>query len=241
MKNISKKKSFFKELIRQFSGEAILFGIILYFVIAGIIGYFVTDYQDINLRIIKGMGVGFSIIWVGAIIIFFGFFIIELITYDINKIKAIKRYTYLPLTVEEIKQSIKNGLFSTEESYIKYICDQLRYGSLWGLLDCNSIKFTNADLVLMCKSVEEVYKSPVVFTHEEFYEYLKEYKGASPFEFKTREYNIDSEDIWFGIIDSEHVEIFCTDMGLAEEVVKNIDLEYTIYNVEERTFKNSKR
>lgn len=227
-----------KELIMHFQGALILFGIILYFVIAGIIGYFVTDYQNIGLRVFKGIEIGLLIVWAGTVIIFFGFIIISFITFNISKIKAIKRYTYLPLTVEEIKQSIKNGLFSTKESYIKYICDQLRYESLWGFFDCNSIKFTNADLVLMCKSVEEFYKSPIVFTYEEFYEYLKEFKGASPFEFKTEEYNIDSKDIWLDIIAPKHVSIFCTDMSLAKKTIRDTNLECTIYNVEERTLKS---
>lgn len=45
-----------KELIMHFQGALILFGIILYFVIAGIIGYFVTDYQNISLRVFKSTG-----------------------------------------------------------------------------------------------------------------------------------------------------------------------------------------
>ena len=43
MENMNKKNCFFKELIRRFSDKAILFRIILYFVIAGLIGYFVTE------------------------------------------------------------------------------------------------------------------------------------------------------------------------------------------------------
>lgn len=225
MRNISKKESSVKEFLKQFWNIRTLFGIILYFVIAGIIGCFVTDYQSIILRFIKGIEYGFLIIF-GILIID----IIEFVTYIINKIKAIKRYTYLPLTVEDIKQSIKNGLFSTKESYIKYICDQLRYESIWGLLNCNSIKLTNIDLVLLCKSVEEVYKSPIVFTYEEFYKYFKKYKGASPFEYKgISPFEFKTEEY---LINPKYVEIFCTDMNLAEEVVKDTDLEYTIYNVE---------
>lgn len=46
---------------------------------------------------------------------------------------------------------------------------------------------------------------------------------------------IDSKSIWLGIINSKHIEIFCTDMSLAEEVVKDTAIEYTIYNVEKNT------
>lgn len=232
MENISKKKSFFKELIKQFLGKEILFfGIILYFIIAGIIGYSVTNYQNISLRVLKGMGIGFLILFIGMTIIFVELLLIEVITFNINKIKAIKRYTYLPLTVEEINQSIKNGLFSTEESYIKYICDQLRYKSLWGSFDYASVKFTNADLILLCRSVEEVYEQPVVLNYNH-YLYCMPYNYTSPFAFIVGIYNID-DAIWDADEENEIV-IFCTDKSKVKdyvEVHKNIK-KYTLYDVE---------
>ncbi len=242
MENFQKKKSFSKELIKQFSVGLTALAIILYFATMGTIGYFVINYEDTGNRIFAGFLYGILLITVA----FFFYLIVMLIADNIvlvvNKIKAVKRYTYLPLTVEEIRQGIKNALFLTEESYIRYICEQLRYHGLKYMLNLfgyKSIKLTNEDLILLCKSVEEIYGSPVVFTYEKFYEYLKKYNAAFLFEFKTEENNIDSESVWLDFRDSKHIAIFCTDMNLAEEVIKDTDLEYVIYNVAEEKIKIS--
>ena len=95
--NISKKKSFLGEFLKEYVPDLIVAFGFLYFTVAGIIGNLVSKEDNIVARILNGLMTGFFVAF--GIIAVLG--IIALIYWDIktniNRIKAIKRYIYLPL------------------------------------------------------------------------------------------------------------------------------------------------
>ncbi len=73
-----------------------------------------------------------------------GVIVIAIVT-GITHIIAVKRYTYLPLTVDEVKEAINAGLFKdTPESYIDYLTKQMKYFD-------SSITFSVNDMKMIIK------------------------------------------------------------------------------------------
>lgn len=63
---------------------------------------------------------------------FINYVIIGGICYFISKCKAIKRYIYLPLGENEVRECISIGVFEDNvESYITYLIKQMRYGNTY--------------------------------------------------------------------------------------------------------------
>ena len=52
------------------------------------------------------------------------------IPFAIHKVRAVYNYTYLPLTVDEIRDALDKGIISSKEDYIRLILDSLRYGAM---------------------------------------------------------------------------------------------------------------
>ena len=98
--------------------------------------------------------------------------VIAIVT-GITHITAVKRYTYLPLTVDEVKESINAGLFEdTPESYIDYFTKQMKY--LGG-----SVIFSIDDMKIITKTVKEIWnesfklnKDFLIRNEIESYDYL---------------------------------------------------------------------
>lgn len=182
--DISKKKSFFGEFLKEYILSLIAAFGFLYCTVAGIIGNFVSKKYNAVDRIFDGVMIGFLV----AFGIFIVLWIITLIycniKTNINKINAIKRYTYLPLTADELRLKIDKGdIFKNPADYIKYICEQMRYYSE-STNEYKSLKLTMADLLTLCRTYEEVYKDLIVFKNED-YKYFNRFNKAFPFEFKT--------------------------------------------------------
>ena len=79
--------------------------------------------------------------------------VIAIVT-GITHIIAVKRYTYLPLTVDEVKEAINAGLFKdTPESYIDYLTKQMKYFD-------SSITFSVNDMKMIIKTVKEIWDKP---------------------------------------------------------------------------------
>ena len=95
-------------------------------------------------------GVIFMLLIAFAII---GVIVIAIVT-GITHIIAVKRYTYLPLTVDEVKEAINAGLFKdTPESYIDYLTKQMKYFD-------SSITFSVNDMKMIIKTVKEIWDKP---------------------------------------------------------------------------------
>ena len=157
---------------------------------------------------------------------------------NINKINAIKRYTYLPLTADELRLKInKESIFKNPADYIKYICEQMRYYSE-STNEYKSLKLTMADLLTLCRTYEEVYEDLIVFKNED-YKYFNRFNKAFPFEFKTFENTyIKSDDILDKISDKEIV-IFCSDKTLAEAYLSGYKGQAVIYYVKDKLLTKS--
>ena len=228
--DISKKKSFFGEFLKEYILSLIAAFGFLYLVTAGVIGNLVSKKDNIVDRIFDGMVTGI----LAALVIFIVLWIITLIycniKTNINKINAIKRYTYLPLTADELRLKInKESIFKNPADYIKYICEQMRYYSE-STNEYKSLKLTMADLLTLCRTYEEVYED---------YKYFNRFNKAFPFEFKTFENTyIKSDDILDKISDKEIV-IFCSDKTLAEAYLSGYKGQAVIYYVKDKLLTKS--
>lgn len=236
--NISKKKSFLGEFLKEYVLYLIVAFGFLYLTVAGIIGNLVSKEDNIIDRIFDGMVTGI----LAALGIFIVLWIITLIycniKTNINKINAIKRYTYLPLTADELRLKInKESIFKNPADYIKYICEQMRYYSE-STNEYKSLKLTMADLLTLCRTYEEVYEDLIVFKNED-YKYFNRFNKAFPFEFKTFENTyIKSDDILDKISDKEIV-IFCSDKTLAEVYLSGYKGQAVIYYVKDKLLTKS--
>ena len=93
------------------------------------------------------VGIIFILLVAFAII---GGIVIAIVT-GITHITAVKRYTYLPLTTNEVREAINAGLFKdTPESYIDYLTKQMQYFSC-------SITFSADDMKMITKTVKEIW------------------------------------------------------------------------------------
>lgn len=236
--DISKKKSFFGEFLKEYILSLIAAFGFLYFTVAGIIGNFLSKEDNMAARIFDGVMIGFLVAL--GIIMVLGIVILVYcnIKTNINKINAIKRYTYLPLTADELRLKInKESIFKNPADYIKYICEQMRYYSE-STNEYKSLKLTMADLLTLCRTYEEVYKDLIVFKNED-YKYFNRFNKAFPFEFKTFENTyIKSDDILDKISDKEIV-IFCSDKTLAEAYLSGYKGQAVIYYVKDKLLTKS--
>lgn len=231
--DISKKKSFLWEFLKEYILHFIAALILLYFTVAGIIGNFVSKKDNAVDRIFDGVMIGFLVAFGIVIVLWIIMFVYCNIKTNINKINAIKRYTYLPLTADELRLKInKESIFKNPADYIKYICEQMRYYSE-STNEYKSLKLTMADLLTLCRTYEEVYEDLIVFKNED-YKYFDRFNKAFPFEFKTFENTyIKSDDILDKISDKEIV-IFCSNETLAEAYLSSYKGRAVIYNVANR-------
>lgn len=186
-----KKKSFWKEFFNECAGVILAGAIMIYIALSAIMGNLILSYinngKEINPYIedvsgkftiflikttIGGMylfGIIFALLIAFAII---GIIVIAIVT-GITHITAVKRYTYLPLTADEVKESINAGLFEdTPESYIDYFTKQMKY--LGG-----SVIFSIDDMKIITKTVKEIWnesfklnKDFLIRNEIESYDYL---------------------------------------------------------------------
>lgn len=160
-----KKKSFWKVFLDECEGVIVAGAIMIYIALSMIVGNLILPYKEINpyiedvsnkfsiflIKTIIGamwlVGIIFILLVVIAII---GGIVIAIVT-GITHITAVKRYTYLPLTTDEVKEAINAGLFKdTPESYIDYLTKQMQYFSC-------SITFSADDMKIITKTVKEIW------------------------------------------------------------------------------------
>lgn len=169
MKNISKKKSFWKEFFNECYGVIAFGTITISIVLSAIVGNLILPcinngeainpyIEDVSgkftLFVIKTaigglylFGVIFILLTAFSII---GIIVINLVT-GITHILAVKRYTYLPLTIDEVKEAINVGLFEdTPESYTDYLAKQTKYFG-------GSVTFSVDDMKMIIKTIKAIW------------------------------------------------------------------------------------
>lgn len=191
-----KKKSFWKEFFNECIGVILVGTIIIYIALSAIIGNLILPYINNGKEInpyIEDVSSKFTIFLIktiiGAIYLFGAIFmlliafaiisiIVIAIVTGITHITAVKRYTYLPLTVDEVREAINAGLFKdTPESYTDYLTKQMKYFD-------GSITFSVDDMKIITKTIKEIWdesfklnKDYLIRNKIESYDYL-------PFEFR---------------------------------------------------------
>lgn len=167
-----KKKSFWKVFLDECAGVILVGAIMIYIALSAIIGNLILPYINNGKEInpyIEDVSSKFTIflietvigaIWLFGVIFMLliafaiiGVIVIAIVT-GITHIIAVKRYTYLPLTVDEVKEAINAGLFKdTPESYIDYLTKQMKYFD-------GSITFSVNDMKMIIKTVKEIWDKP---------------------------------------------------------------------------------
>lgn len=198
-----KKKSFWKVFLDECAGVILAGAIMIYIALSIIVGNLILPYinngEEINPYIedvsskftifliktaIGGMylfGVIFMLLIAFAII---GVIVIAIVT-GITHIIAVKRYTYLPLTVDEVKEAINAGLFKdTPESYTDYLTKQMKYFD-------GSITFSVNDMKMIIKTVKEIWDKP--FKLNKDYLIRNEIESYDYFPFRFRD---DRDDLF---------------------------------------------
>lgn len=167
-----KKKSFWKVFLDECAGVILAGTIMIYIALSAIIGNLILPYINNGKEInpyIEDVSSKFTIflikttigaIWLFGIIFILlvafaiiGIIVIAIVT-GITHITAVKRYTYLPLTTNEVREAINAGLFKdAPESYIDYLTKQMKYFD-------SSITFSVNDMKMIIKTVKEIWDKP---------------------------------------------------------------------------------
>lgn len=164
-----KKKSFWKEFFNECTGVILVGAIMIYIALSAIIGNLILPYINNGKEInpyIEDVSSKFSIfliktiigaIWLFGIIfvLLIAFAIIGIIVIaivaGITHITAVKRYTYLPLTADEVREAINEGLIEdTPESYTDYLTKQMKYFD-------GSVIFSVDDMKMITKTVKRIW------------------------------------------------------------------------------------
>lgn len=164
-----KKKSFWKEFFNECTGVILVGAIMIYIALSAIIGNLILPYINNGKEInpyIEDVSSKFSIfliktiigaIWLFGIIFvlliafaIIGIIVIAIVT-GIIHITAVKRYTYLPLTADEVREAINEGLIEdTPESYTDYLTKQMKYFD-------GSVIFSVDDMKMITKTVKRIW------------------------------------------------------------------------------------
>ena len=163
-----KKKHFWKEFLNECEGVIVTGAVMIYIALSMIVGNLILPCisneteinpytEDVSSKItiflIKTMRGGMWIFMLLIAFAFIGLIVIAVVT-GITHISAVKRYTYLPLTSDEVREAINEGLIhNTPESYIDYLTKQMRYFD-------GSIIFSKDDMKMITKTVKEIWDKP---------------------------------------------------------------------------------
>lgn len=164
-----KKKSFWKEFFNECTGVILVGAIMIYIALSAIIGNLILPYINNGKEInpyIEDVSSKFSIFLIKTIIgaiWLFGIIFVQLIAFaiigiiviaivtGITHITAVKRYTYLPLTADEVREAINEGLIEdTPESYTDYLTKQMKYFD-------GSVIFSVDDMKMITKTVKRIW------------------------------------------------------------------------------------
>jgi hypothetical protein len=182
MRSISRKKSFWKEFYEYYEDGIKIAGFILA-IIASVaflgISSFLLNYFHLTDVIFNENADWYDKLFITMffeIMAILSLVMIVLIIYSaikflilfISKTRAIKRYTYLPLTADEVRFMIGEGIITTDRDYTYYLTDQLLFKDENGV-DC--LDFTDDDMEKLIDTYEEVFNKPLILDKEYFKKY----------------------------------------------------------------------
>jgi hypothetical protein len=176
MSTISKKKSFWKEFYKYYKDD-IKFLSTIFTAIAGVVfisfiailissSHLFNDFFREADFISKALFIILVIVIIITMFSFAGFVALitsHAITYFISQTKAIKQYVYLPLTVDEVRLMIDEGVITTDRDYIYYLTDKLTYKYSG---DNYCLKFTDEDMEKIINTYEKVFNKPLILDSE---------------------------------------------------------------------------
>ncbi len=182
MSTISKKKSFWKEFYEYYKDD-IKFILTIFAAIAGVVfisfiailissSHLFDDFFQEADFISKALLIILVTMIIIAMFSFAGFVALitsHALTYFISQTKAIKQYVYLPLTVDEVRLMIDEGVITTDRDYTYYLTDKLTYRYSGDNL---CLKFTDEDMEKIVNTYEEVFNKPLILDNE----YYKKYR-----------------------------------------------------------------
>lgn len=164
-----KKKSFWKEFFNECAGVILAGAVMIFIILSMIVGNLIlpciSNGEEINpyiedisdkflLFLIKTL-IGGLCLFEAVFVLLFIFAVIGIIVtvlaIGITHTLAVRRYTYLPLTTDEVKEAINAELFkNTPESYVDYLTKQVGYFD-------GSIAFSKDDMKMIIKTVKEIW------------------------------------------------------------------------------------
>ena len=164
-----KKKSFWKKFFNECEGVIVAGAVMIYIALSMIVGNLVLPCINNGKEYVEDISNKFLLflintliggMWVVGVIFilliafaFIGIIVIGIVT-GITHILAVKRYTYLPLTTDEVKEAINAGLFKdTPESYIDFLTKQVKYFD-------GCVAFSKDDMKMITKTVKETWDKP---------------------------------------------------------------------------------
>lgn len=99
-----RKKSFIKVLVRESRFEIIVFGVLLYLIITGLLGCRLFSGKSDGRAFVIGNLVGIIVLLCLALVLLIAWLVFLLISAAVGKIGAVKRHTNLPLSADESKE-----------------------------------------------------------------------------------------------------------------------------------------
>ena len=156
-------------------GVGVVLGIIAFFILSYIVGCLVGSKDD---GLWENMFGGMFIACIGIIallvIIAFVIVIIGLLEIFCSKQKAIYNYIHLPLSSDELRQMLTEKKFEANtKSYLKYLDEQLAYGSRI-LQEKKSIQLKPKDILVLLRTIKEVFgNEEISAAHKTYKEFLK--------------------------------------------------------------------
>lgn len=175
MNKISKKRNTLKTYLSE--NKPVLIGVD---VVLRIIVLVPLSYGVGCLAAPKGTGLheiifgGAAIILVGIMIFALLIVIIGLLEIFCSKQKAIYNYIHLPLSSDALRQMLTEEKFEANtKSYLKYLDEQLAYGSRI-LQEKKSIQLKPKDILVLLRTIKEVFgNEEISAAHKTYKEFLK--------------------------------------------------------------------
>lgn len=212
-------KTFARAIVQHSPIGVFMCCIALYIIIASTIGIKLSLGHSVTRSAIIGILGG--VILLGLIIIAFLFLylVVLCIRFVIEKLLAIKRYTCLPLSADEVVEYINNNVFEDSEGYFRYICEQMRYCSgIWKYQDWFSLKLSIDDLYKLCMASEEVFGKPIMLDNA-LYWYLKKYGTVFPISIVVDSYRFVDDTIAARIDERGDLMIITTNSYYARDIM----------------------
>ena len=162
MNKISKKRNTLKTYLSEnkpvLIGVGVVLGIIAFFILSYIVGCLVGSKDDgLWENMFGGMFIACIGIMALLVIIAFVIVIIGLLEIFCSKQKAIYNYIHLPLSSDELRQMLTEKKFEANtKSYLKYLDEQLAYGSRI-LQEKKSIQLKPKDVLILLRTIKEVF------------------------------------------------------------------------------------